>query len=88
MRLMQKQNRPMRPNIGVLILGLFLGWTGLIKWIERLGWATLVFIATVKPWTLDIGTHFDCNWGLLAAGVVGFVCGVSADLAAAKDEKA
>ncbi len=30
----------MRPNIGALLFGIILGWTGGIRWIERTLWVT------------------------------------------------
>ncbi len=70
----------MKANVGVLLLGVFLGWSGLLKWGERAAWlalSALLFLnGKAHPWSATWTSSWDWNWACVLVGGLAFVIGV------------
>lgn len=67
-----------RPNVGLFLVGLFLGWTGFMKWTERALWIGVVAFAAAHPWQIDWAANATAE--AIACSVIltliGFLCGI------------
>lgn len=65
----------MRPGIGGLIFGLFLGWTGFVKWAERAAWLAALVVVKAHPWDAEWTTSWNWNWIVTVGTIVGLGMG-------------
>lgn len=63
----------LRPSVGALLVGLFLGWSGAVKWVERAVWAILVIAATRHNWAVECFTFDPERW---MVGAAALICGI------------
>jgi len=52
----------LRPSIGALLLGLFIGWTGGVRWAERVCWVLVCVLCASRAWAAKWALASEWNY--------------------------